>query len=112
MLWGDIDIWNLNKGVSFQKEFMYFSWSGGPKPLAAHNSCFADAPAGQASLALQTTQVVVMITMMVIMMVMGMMMMMMMVVTSLAVVVTAAGLLLFHDWTRQYSKLLLELKKR
>ena len=70
---------------------MYFSWSGGPKPLAAHNSCFADAPAGQASLALQTTQVVVMITMMAIMMVMGMMMMMMMmVVTSLAVVVTAA----------------------
>ena len=73
---------------------MYFSWSGGPKPLAAHNSCFADAPAGQASLALQTTQVVVMITMMVIMM--GMMMMMM-VVISLTVVFTAAGLLLFHD---------------
>ena len=72
---------------------MYFSWSGGPKSLAAHNSCFADAPAGQASLALQTTQVVVMITMMVIMMVM----MMMVVVISLAVVVTAAGLLLFHD---------------
>ena len=55
---------------------MYFSWSGGPKPPAPHNSCFADAPAGQASLALQTTQVVVMITMMVIMMGMGMMMMM------------------------------------
>ena len=72
---------------------MYFSWSGGPKPPAPHNSCFADAPAGQASLAFQTTQVVVMITMMVIMMVM----MMMVVVISLAVVVTAAGLLLFHD---------------
>ena len=70
---------------------MYFSWSGGPKPLAAHNSCFADAAAGQAALALQTAQVVVMITMMVIMMVMGMV-----VVISLAVV-TAAGLLLFHD---------------
>ena len=76
---------------------MYFSWSGGPKSLAAHNSRFADAPAGQASLALQTTQVVVMITMMVIMMVMGMIMMMMVLVISLAVVGTAAGLLLFHD---------------
>ena len=72
---------------------MYFSWSGGPKPLAAHNSCIADAAAGQASLALQTAQVDVMITMMTIMMVMGMMMMMMVVVISLA----AAGLLLFHD---------------
>ena len=76
---------------------MYFSWSGGHKPLAAHYSGFADAPAGQASLALQTAQVVVMITMMVMMMVMGMMLMMMVVVISLAVVVTAAGLLLFHD---------------
>ena len=76
---------------------MYFSWSGGPKPLAAHNSCVADAPAGQAALALQTAQVVVMITMMTIMMVMSMVMGMMMVVISLAVVVTATGLLLFHD---------------
>ena len=65
---------------------MYFSWSGGPKPLAPHNSCFADAPAGQASLALQTTQVVVMITMMVIMMGMGMMMMMVVVVVVMVVV--------------------------
>ena len=55
---------------------MYFSWSGGPKPLAAHNSCFADAAAGQAALALQTAQVVVMITMIVMKMVMGMISMM------------------------------------